>query len=509
MSRFRRALHSLASGYLLLGATILSVFASVPLALHYLSKNEFGLWALVTQVSGYLLLIDLGMSGSISRILIDHKDDPAGGIYGAIIKTGVLVLGVQGIIIALAGALASIWLPDLFLVPAIYRREFQILIALQCIITGTFLFARISTHLLQAHQRYDIMNYSQILGLVVNFAVMWLGFCRGWGLYSILVASAAANLFGTVTLSWAVMRLKLLPPAGSWGRANWKTFHDLFSYGREIFLLTVGWQLVNASQVMVISRTLGLDAAAVWSIATKPFMMAQQVVNNLFNFSFSALAEMMVRKERDRLLTRFRDLLVISASLSMFAGMAVGLCNQSFMALWTKGLVSWNSSNDWLMSLLVIVYSISRCYIGLIGTTKDIRALKYVYPLEGALFVGLSVMAAPRWGIAGIIVCAISTNFLLSGLYGFSRTREYFQIKETKEMLAWLKGPVLCLVVLALVFLPLQWVGRNWGAATSMCINVLVVVPAGLGTIWWIGLTPQLRSEAAGFLKQVRNRLGF
>jgi hypothetical protein len=64
--------------------------------------------------------------------------------------------------------------------------------------------------------------------------------------------------------------------------------------------------------------------------------MAQQVVNNLFNFSTSALVEMTARTERERLLARFRDLVIMSASLSRFAGLAVGLCNQSFLALWTK-----------------------------------------------------------------------------------------------------------------------------------------------------------------------------
>src|SRR5437016_387660 len=103
MSRFKRFAHSLASGYLVLGVTILQTLALVPVALHYLSAAEFGLWALAMQIAGYLLLIDLGMSGSISRILIDHKDHPADGVYGSIIKTGALVLVVQGAIIALAG----------------------------------------------------------------------------------------------------------------------------------------------------------------------------------------------------------------------------------------------------------------------------------------------------------------------------------------------------------------------------------------------------------------------
>ncbi len=74
MSRFKRFAHSLASSYLLMGANILYSLASVPLALKYLSKPEFGLWALASSIAIYVGLIDMGMTGT-SRILVDYKDN--------------------------------------------------------------------------------------------------------------------------------------------------------------------------------------------------------------------------------------------------------------------------------------------------------------------------------------------------------------------------------------------------------------------------------------------------
>jgi len=74
MSRLRRAVHGVASGYVLLAATAVYSLASVPLALHYLSKERFALWALMSSIGNYLGLIDLGMSSSVARLLIDHKD---------------------------------------------------------------------------------------------------------------------------------------------------------------------------------------------------------------------------------------------------------------------------------------------------------------------------------------------------------------------------------------------------------------------------------------------------
>ena len=105
MSRLKNFAHSLLSGYLLQGANVLYTLASVSLALHYLSKQEFGLWTLVTTIANFnMIFVDLGMSGSLSRILIDHKDDRNSTNYGTIIQTGVLVLLVQGCLMAVVGS---------------------------------------------------------------------------------------------------------------------------------------------------------------------------------------------------------------------------------------------------------------------------------------------------------------------------------------------------------------------------------------------------------------------
>src|SRR5215204_3215774 len=102
MSRFKRVAYALASGYVALAAHTVYTLVSVPLALHYLSKAEFGLWATVMQIGGFIYLIDFGMSG-VSRLLIDHKDDKRTGRYGGFIKTTLLVSAVQGVIILVCG----------------------------------------------------------------------------------------------------------------------------------------------------------------------------------------------------------------------------------------------------------------------------------------------------------------------------------------------------------------------------------------------------------------------
>ena len=124
MSRFRRVVHSVASGYGVLVATAFFGLASVPLALHYLTKDQFGLWALMSGIGMYLTLVDLGMSASVARLLVDHKDERGSGAYGGLIQTGWLVLVVQGAFIFMTGAVIAPWLSRLLRIPAGLEQDF-------------------------------------------------------------------------------------------------------------------------------------------------------------------------------------------------------------------------------------------------------------------------------------------------------------------------------------------------------------------------------------------------
>src|SRR4051794_29531078 len=128
MSRLKRYTRALASGYAALFANVIYSLVSVLVAMHFLSIEEFGLWVVTAQITTYLALIELGMSGSIARILIDHKDERNGGSYGAVIKTGAMVLAIQGIFIAVVGAALSFWLTELFGIPTKFFGEFRWLV---------------------------------------------------------------------------------------------------------------------------------------------------------------------------------------------------------------------------------------------------------------------------------------------------------------------------------------------------------------------------------------------
>jgi O-antigen/teichoic acid export membrane protein len=496
MSRFKRFASSLLSGYMQVGVNMAFTLAAVPLALHYLDNEEFGLWALTTQIAGYVALLDFGLNAAAARIIIDYKDHANRREYGAIIQTDGLVGLAQGGLFFLLGTLMALVLGPVLHIPEKLEHEFFWLMIGQCGVAAAMFATRVITHILVAHQRFDVSNYSGALNLVANYAIMWWSFARGYGVFS-MVWGQSAGVVLLVIVSWrGCYRLKLFPGRGEWGRPTWKKFQEMFVFGRDIFLFTIGSQFVNASQTLLLTRLIGLDAAATWSVCTRAYIVLVQVIGRIFDYSTSALAEMMVRHERDQLLRRFREIAVVSVNLAVAAGAVFAVCNGPFVEVWTAGKIRWSPWNDLLLAVWLVICIAVRVHTGLVGQAKAFRFMRYLYFLEGLAFISLTLALERFGGITMMLMISIVCSLCFTFPYGLWRTREYFQL-SWRDLAGWHRGTVAMAAAVAPAALAVWWLARNLPALQRVTVEgALVGLWSGVLFLRY-GLGASLRTEAS------------
>jgi O-antigen/teichoic acid export membrane protein len=501
MGRFRQVANNIVSSYAVLVLTAVYALASLPLALHYLAKEQqglqrFGLWTLMSSIGGYLSLIDLGMSGSISRLLIDHKDARDGRNYGGLIKTGWLVLVTQGVFVFAAAWILAPMLADLLQIPQGLRGDF---IALTRWLGATLAFTfatRIFSHILQAHQRVDIINYSQILALGLNFLLLWMFFAMQKGVFSLVLAQLISSVFSIAICLFACLHFRLFPAVGAWGRASSAQFKEIFDYGKDMFLVSVGTQLIMASQTLIITRRLGLEASAAWYAGTRAFNLVSQAIWRINDSSGPAFSEMIVRGEDSLLRERYRAVLTLTASISGFAAVTYALINSNFVSLLTHGKIQWPAVNDLLLGAWMIVMSILHCHNSFVLLTKKVGFMRYVYFLEGSVFVTAALLSARAGGLPAIIVCSIICSAGLSGAYGVWRISDHFGLSLWEVGLRWLTP----MFQVLLIFGALS-IGGWWLFATvensylRLTISAGYCAVVGIYVLLRLGITPTLQGE--------------
>ena len=500
MSRIKRFIHILASSYAFLSAGVVFNLVSVPMALHFLPKAEFGLWAVMTQAISYIALIDAGMTGAVARHLIDHKDNPGGGDYGSVILTGNLVWLIQGAIIFPVGFALGPWLAQLLAIPSDLQHEFIVLIRWQSAIVAFGFATRLFAQMIYAHQRITPANYVGILGTAINLFTLWIAFVWGQGVYSILWAGGISTIVSQLLLFLVCWRCNLFPPWGAWGRPTWARFHQLFHYGKDVFLVMMGSQLASASQTIVITRTLGLDAAAVWSVCTKLFLFAGELIWRVSNYAEPMFAEMMARDEHNRLRTRFRDIVTISGTMSVWVAVGLALGNAPFVRVWTGGKIYWSPWNDVLLGVWLVTRSIVRCHVNLIVISKRIGFLRFVVFAEGVVFVVLALLVSRWGGIPSIVGASILCSLLLTGDYSARRNAKYFDYSRREVVFGWLQG----LMRLSAFLIPLALL--TWCVCLSLPVKWrlvcdFIVIGIGGGLLWLrYGIPAEIQAELLAHL---------
>jgi O-antigen/teichoic acid export membrane protein len=496
MSRLKNFSRNLATSYLQLGVNVIYSLVSVPLILHWLPKAEFGLWAVLVQMMGYVSIIDLGMTSAAARLLVDHKDDRMNGNYGSLVKVAFCVSVLQGVIIFAVIALGAPWLAEAMKIQPEYASTFILLLRLQGLITAFNFALRPLSTVLYAHQRMDVQANSSVFTLLASLALLVLFLWRGCGIISFIYANAITAAVVPIYLFSACRKLGFLPKAHEWGRASWARFQEVFLYGKDIFLFSLGQQLTTASQLILVTRTLGLEMAAAWAVGTKIFNLFTPLMCRPYGAALPGLYEMQVRGETERLRARFKDIVLLTASLGAFLGVSFALCNSLFVSVWLNHKIFWPLINDVLLGLWLFIISLQTTHINIVNVTKQFGMARFIYFLEGCFFVALVILLNGRLGLAGIIGASILCTLLFSYQYGLRLSGRHFHCGFKELAVDWVRpslklalsfGLFAVIVWFATLGLPILW---------RLVIHVLLAIVVGGLMLLRIGFPAAMMKEA-------------
>jgi O-antigen/teichoic acid export membrane protein len=498
VTRLHQFARGVSSSWLATLATVTYSLLSVPIALRYLSVEEFGLFFLLIQIAAYFTLIEIGMSAATARILVDHKDHLDGGVYGSVILTGFLVFAIQGFIIFGVGILAAPWIISVVGVPSALAEVATLLLRWLAFTSALTLAFRIYGSVLYANKRLDLihglMGANMIFGLALLAAIL----ASGAGLVGLRWLFLTQAVIGIFLPILVCHKLELLPTKGHWGGPSMRRFRELFGFGKDIFLVNVGNQVLEASQLIIVTRTMGLTAAATWSVSTKLFTLVYQLVTKIEGTAIVFFAEMMVRGEKNKLATRFRQVYQLTAAMAVAALAIVVAVNGPFVSVWANPSLAWSLPLSGLFAVAVGLNALTRCSGDLIIHTKEIGAFRYVYFLEAVIFVVLSLWLSTRFGFYGIICSSIACLLVFRATYTTWRMSRYFSLPAMTFWWTWLKRPIVAGIILLPLVISSPWLISNvpqlWGQL--LLAFAWVGLPAAI-TLLLVALPRDVKNELA------------
>jgi len=277
---FRRRLivNTAMTGFGNIWSIVVSAIA-LPLTLHGLGTEAFGLWILVQTFSaftGWLALADLGTGTAATRFLAARASvgDEKGTVSCAVTAMAAFVAAGAVAMVGL-GLVGRAFLPRAFDVGPSLRGALRTTILIFSVQVFVDLVTRGAECCLEGLNRVDLARGVELCRRTVTVGAVALVALSGRGLVAVATISLLTSIPACIG-ALAVLRRQLPRHRAA---PNWADLTLLFRYGREIAMLRPIGVIHRVMDLVIVGATLGPAAVALVEIATQVQVGADAVLS--------------------------------------------------------------------------------------------------------------------------------------------------------------------------------------------------------------------------------------
>jgi Membrane protein involved in the export of O-antigen and teichoic acid len=449
---------------------------SIMVLARLLAPKDFGLYAMVTTVMGYLIVfMDAGLStATVQRESITQTQ------VSNLFWINVALSAMAALVLAVSSPLVA-W----------FFREPR-LVAITLILSGTFFLGGVTvqhTALLKRQMRFKAIAFIQVTstltGIVFGVAMAWLGY-RYWA----LVFSNVVTVAVAVPLTWCAIPWRPQLPSRGSGTGSLVRFGTSMAGGGFIYSLAKG------ADNLFVGRFYGADWVGLYSRAAallnRPMEQFLYPISSVF---VPALSRLQTQPERYR-----RTFLHVYESMTLLSFLSTGLLLALSRPLtlvvlgprWEKAAIIFGA-----LAVAALSHPLARASTWLfISQGRGGRVWLFVNFLGAGLTIG-SFAAGLPFGPAGLAI-AYSAVTLFIGvpiLY-------YFAGREGPVTTADLWTGIFRYLPLWIVVCGVTWLVRLLLVNSSPLMQLVVCAPVGLGAgMILICLVTPMRRTALGLVK--------
>ncbi len=474
------------------------MFFLSPFVVHTLGEVEYGIWSLLTLLTGYMGILDLGIRASTGRHIILYLGRGEHDKVDQTIRTSLGIFSVIGFGIVVVGVVLGWLFPRFFSsVPAEYHTMVKLLLPLLAANVWISMVRVLFSSVLAAHERFDISNGLDLIMLALRtvgtiWALKWgMGII---GLSVVVVASNLAGLLGNQFLARRIYsRLRVWPLLFSKAR-----LYELYSYGIFAFISAVSAKVIGQTDFFIAGAVVSVASVTVYSVGAMLSFYTHSFIGLIGNTFFPPVQRAVARNE----MGSARWLFFRQVRLALIFGLPLyaGYCffAEPFMKLWMFDPVKFPMESVHQAALVLIILAASNLPAlmdigaqGLLAAMGHVRLTATLSIVEAMMNLGLSLffVLILDWKLAGIAAGTLVSRILMRFFVLLGFTFQKTGIKWKTFVWEILARAVGVFVFFAGLCLLIRWLFpiTSWGWFFLQIILVLTVYFPGA---FWI-LVPQ------------------
>ena len=396
-------------------------FFLTPFILRSLGETRYGVWALVTGLTGYYGLLDLGFRAGITQYLTRHLATRDFNAMNRTASTALVALSACGGLIVLASTVLSRLAPLVFNIPldAIAETRLCILV-IGCSTALQFVFFPFSA-VFAATQRYDMSNMIGVGTRLATACATLAALNSGYGLVGLCVVNAAGDILGYV-IRWRIAHRILPELRVSLRLAARQHLWPIATFGLWNVLAQGAIQLKSYSSSLVIGLFLPVSAIAPFSLAIGLVAQFEGIFRPVAIVFFPAATHLDARGD----VAGLQRMYLVGSKMLLLLAIALGAIGavwaEDFFRLWVgPRLVDGGKYTSivvlfWVLLGAVIAVIGQKIGLQVLMAARRLKGLTMLLVAEALANLFLSVCLIRPLGLLGVAVGILLPAALFQGV---------------------------------------------------------------------------------------------
>ena len=471
-----------------------------PLLIKSGGAASLGSYAAIMQFVGYLTLLDLGFSSTLTRYLSQSYNDTTDGrksfinifnigrwyLFGACFLMGVVLASLSFVIPESIGLKGEIKYDA--------QRAMLILAGWYCI---RFYFTMFNI-VLYATQNMKVANICLTGGIIFRFFLTIL-FVK---LHYNITGIVAANVIGDFSAAFAQMiyfKRKNREIKFSWRIYDKSVFKQLFGFGVNSFLINIATRAFQSSTTFITGILVGAVAAAHYYSMITPAMIIFTFINLIMYNLLPGMNEMVAKGEWETLRKTYLDTLKLKLTILFAAFWGLLLFHRFITVLWVGSAQYEGFYFTAIFACYMVVVTIgsfNENVLIVLGTIKWYARLQITVSVLGIL---LTLGCGYLYGLKGIVLANLVV-LTPTVLYVFYRLAKQLEIlNRVRQGIP----PIKYLVVVSLVSIAIFFAEKN---IVGKINNILLLVGTAVTFLIIMWFTSLEHSQRVQTLKMIKRK---
>jgi O-antigen/teichoic acid export membrane protein len=399
MSLLTRSLKNVTSSWAGLALNIAVGFFLSPFILHHLRDDAFGLWILIFSLTGYYGIFDFGIRSSLIRYVSKFQATGEKDELARLINTSLFSYTCLGAILMVPTVLGSLYVDRLFHIPLVFLHDARILFFMVGSSLALGFPLGISGGILEGLQRFYLLNWTNMVSLVVRAALIVLALRHGLGLLTVALITVSLPLLTSAIR--AVLAQQILAIPYGWKYVDRNSLRQVANYGSITFMIIVATRLRFKTDAVIIGSFISAAAITHFSIGARLVDYAGEVVSSLAQIFTPMSSQFHATGDYSRLR------MIFIAGNRACAFVMFPIC-VSLIVMGKSVIEAWMGrqyiSSYTVMLVLLIpstLYNAQTTSNRILFGMSMHKSLAIIVLMEGAANVILSIALVRPWGIVG------------------------------------------------------------------------------------------------------------